>query len=191
VSKHKSNVHPDHYKTAGREPQGRDVVQSINRQAYATTKTKEKAQYFATAAKASPQVPEAGPQGSGASGPVLVARGQKSQMQEGGSIGKRAGAAASMKKAGRSNGSSGKPLPSHSHQFTIADQDAVETLMSKLRRTGGVQPSPEKLRKAFETALHEFESASAVERKAFFHGLLTGYSVGVKLGQRRTLASHA
>jgi hypothetical protein len=30
----KSNVHPDHYKTAGRDPQGQDVIQEVERQKF-------------------------------------------------------------------------------------------------------------------------------------------------------------
>ena len=32
MSSKKSNVNPDHYKTAGRSPQGQDVVQKVYRQ---------------------------------------------------------------------------------------------------------------------------------------------------------------
>ena len=42
MSKHKSNVNPDYYKTAGREPMGRDVVQEVHRQEYAQAKAQEK-----------------------------------------------------------------------------------------------------------------------------------------------------
>ncbi|MEO7653617.1 MAG: hypothetical protein ABIZ80_24425 [Bryobacteraceae bacterium] len=42
MSKHKSNVNPDHYKTAGREPIGRDVIQEVQRQDFAESKAREK-----------------------------------------------------------------------------------------------------------------------------------------------------
>ena len=42
MSKHKSNVNPDHYKTAGREPIGRDVNQEVQRQEFAESKAAEK-----------------------------------------------------------------------------------------------------------------------------------------------------
>ncbi len=42
MSKRKSNVNPDHYKAAGREPIGQDVVQEVQRRQYAQTKAKEK-----------------------------------------------------------------------------------------------------------------------------------------------------
>ncbi len=38
----KSNVNPDHFKTAGREPQGQDVVHEVQRQQYAEAKIREK-----------------------------------------------------------------------------------------------------------------------------------------------------
>ncbi len=38
----KSNVNPDHFKTAGREPQGQDVVHEVQRQQYAEAKVREK-----------------------------------------------------------------------------------------------------------------------------------------------------
>jgi hypothetical protein len=42
MSKHKSNVHPDHYKTAGREAQGRDILHELNRQAFAESSATER-----------------------------------------------------------------------------------------------------------------------------------------------------
>jgi hypothetical protein len=42
MSKHKSNVNPDHYKTAGREPIGRAVNQGIERQVFAQSLVREK-----------------------------------------------------------------------------------------------------------------------------------------------------
>lgn len=41
MSKH-NNVNPDHYKTAGREPQGQDVAHEVQRQEFAEIKAKEK-----------------------------------------------------------------------------------------------------------------------------------------------------
>ncbi|MBI4476954.1 MAG: hypothetical protein HY654_07255 [Acidobacteria bacterium] len=36
----KSNVHPDHYKTAGRERQGEDIVQEVHRKAFNETRSR-------------------------------------------------------------------------------------------------------------------------------------------------------
>ena len=38
----KSNVHPDHYKTAGREPVGQGLVQQLEKQALTQGRSKEK-----------------------------------------------------------------------------------------------------------------------------------------------------
>jgi hypothetical protein len=37
-----NNVKPDHFKTAGREPQGRDVAHQVERQQYAEARIREK-----------------------------------------------------------------------------------------------------------------------------------------------------
>ena len=37
-----NNVKPDHFKTAGREPLGQDVVHEVERQAYEAAKAREK-----------------------------------------------------------------------------------------------------------------------------------------------------
>ena len=42
MSKHKNNVNPDHYKTRGSEPQGRDVVHEVERAQYAEAAAREK-----------------------------------------------------------------------------------------------------------------------------------------------------
>ena len=38
----KNNVHPDHYKTAGREPVGQGLVQELEKQALTQGQSKEK-----------------------------------------------------------------------------------------------------------------------------------------------------
>lgn len=38
----KSNVHPDHYKTAGREPMGQGLVQELEKQALNRAQSEEK-----------------------------------------------------------------------------------------------------------------------------------------------------
>ena len=76
------------------------------------------------------------------------------------------------------------PNNPHSHKYTIADNEAVETLIQKLESN---DMEPEKrgtLREAVLTAAEEYREAGENERKAFFHGLLTGYSVARKLHGR-------
>lgn len=57
----KSNVNPDHYKTAGRERQGEDIAQEQHRQEYAQAKA---AQRKASRGKSAPNlIPGAAPMG--------------------------------------------------------------------------------------------------------------------------------
>ncbi len=72
----------------------------------------------------------------------------------------------------------------HSHKYVIADNDAVETLITKLQASHGSrgQVDDEKLRQALHTAVSEYKEAGEKERKAFFHGIITGYAVAMKVG---------
>ena len=69
----------------------------------------------------------------------------------------------------------------HTHQYTIADDDAVKVLLDKLVSSGPHQQRRERLLKALEEASRRYNSTTLKERKAFFHGLLTGYAVALKL----------
>jgi Mn-containing catalase len=69
----------------------------------------------------------------------------------------------------------------HTHQYTIADDEAVKVLLDKLLSRGPHQERREKLLKALDDASQHYSSATQKERKAFFHGLLTGYAVALKL----------
>ena len=69
----------------------------------------------------------------------------------------------------------------HPHPFVIADSDAVRTLSTKVEAWGQHQQRRERLLKAFHQAACAYGSAGNIERKAFFHGLLTGYAVALKL----------
>ena len=69
----------------------------------------------------------------------------------------------------------------HSHKFTIADDEAVGTLIGKLKTSGVGHVNREKLRQALETAMEEYRGTDETERKAFFHGMLTGYAVALKV----------
>jgi len=71
--------------------------------------------------------------------------------------------------------------PRHSHLFTIADDDAVEVLISKLGSSRSRQRQRNRLRAALEQAIEQYREADEKERKAFFHGMLTGYAVALKL----------
>ena len=75
----------------------------------------------------------------------------------------------------------GKHLMPHTHRYTIADDEAVEVLVDKLISHGSHQQRREKLLKALNDASEHYNTSTAKERKAFFHGLLTGYAVALKL----------
>jgi hypothetical protein len=70
----------------------------------------------------------------------------------------------------------------HLHKFTIADDDAVRALVDKLAGGGGHRVRREKLLRALDDAARHYESSNEKVRRAFFHGLLTGYGVALKMG---------
>ena len=69
----------------------------------------------------------------------------------------------------------------HTHQYTIADDEAVKVLLDKLLIGGPHQQRREKLLKALDDASRRYNSSTQKVRKAFFHGLLPGYAVALKL----------
>lgn len=69
----------------------------------------------------------------------------------------------------------------HTHRYTIADDEAVDVLVDKLLSHGLHQERRGKLLKALDDAAQHYNMATNQERKAFFHGLLTGYAVALKL----------
>lgn len=71
--------------------------------------------------------------------------------------------------------------PLHSHKLGIADNEAVQILLEKLLAGGPHQERRDKLLKALDEAAKRYEGSSQKERQAFFHGLLTGYAVALKL----------
>ena len=77
-------------------------------------------------------------------------------------------------------------MNSHDHKYTIADDDAVRTLMTKLAERS--QQTSQTLQSALETAMEEYETTNDRERKAFFHGMLTGYGVALQRRRNATAA---
>jgi len=69
----------------------------------------------------------------------------------------------------------------HDHKYAIADDDAVLVLLDKMLGGGSRQLRREKLLKALDEAARRYKDSSQKERQAFFHGLLTGYAVALKL----------
>ncbi len=71
--------------------------------------------------------------------------------------------------------------PGHRRRFTIASDDAVRVLLDKLKHPRGSRSVDEqRLWRALEDAMRHYASARRRDRQAFFHGLLTGYAVGLK-----------
>jgi hypothetical protein len=71
-------------------------------------------------------------------------------------------------------------MAQHAHRFTIADDDAVRVLVGKLLKLGKKQ-GREKLLRALDDAARHYKDSDQKVRQAFFHGLLTGYAVALKL----------
>lgn len=69
----------------------------------------------------------------------------------------------------------------HSHKFAIADDKTVEVLLEKLVAGGPHQQRRDRLLKALAEASQRYKDSTGKERQAFFHGLLTGYGVALKL----------
>ena len=69
----------------------------------------------------------------------------------------------------------------HTHRFTIADDEAVGALIKKLVDGGAHQVRREKLLRALDDAMRHYKDSNEKVRRAFFHGLLTGYGVALKL----------
>ncbi len=74
-----------------------------------------------------------------------------------------------------------KKSPGHSHKFTIADEEAVRVLVEKLGAPRGSRSVDQgKLLLALDRAAQHYKHSQQRVRQAFFHGLLTGYGVGLK-----------
>lgn len=71
----------------------------------------------------------------------------------------------------------GGPSP----RLTIADEEAVRMLLQKIGAPRGSREVDEaKLLRALDQAAQQYKGAHKKVRQAFFHGLLTGYGVGLK-----------
>ena len=67
----------------------------------------------------------------------------------------------------------------HDHKYIIADDQAMQVLLDKMSAGGTRQKRHEKLLK--DEASRHYEKTNQKKRQAFFHGLLTGYAVALKL----------
>jgi hypothetical protein len=73
------------------------------------------------------------------------------------------------------------PIPRHLRQFTMVGDDAIEVLVSKIPGNASRERQRERLQAALKRAMEQYRDAGERERKAFFHGMLTGYAVALKL----------
>lgn len=69
----------------------------------------------------------------------------------------------------------------HTHKFSIGDDDAVQTLVGKLVDGDRQKTHAGNLMRALDDAARHYGDSSQKVRQAFFHGLLTGYAVAIKL----------
>ena len=72
-------------------------------------------------------------------------------------------------------------MAQHTHRFTIADDAAVHALLGKLTKDGSKQGGRGKLLRALDDAGRHYADSNQKVRQAFFHGLLTGYAVALKM----------
>ena len=72
-------------------------------------------------------------------------------------------------------------MRAHTHKLGIADNEAVQILLDKLLMGAAHQQRRQKLLKALQEASEHYEDTTQKERQAFFHGLLTGYAVALKI----------
>jgi hypothetical protein len=72
-------------------------------------------------------------------------------------------------------------MAQHAHKFTIGDDAAVHALLNKLTKNGNKQGSRAKLLRALDDAARHYGDSNQKVRQAFFHGLLTGYAVALKV----------
>jgi hypothetical protein len=69
----------------------------------------------------------------------------------------------------------------HPHIFSIADDDAVDVLVGKLGSPSGSRTVDKgKLMQALSSAVRRYNESPFESSRAFYHGLLTGYTVGLK-----------
>lgn len=73
-------------------------------------------------------------------------------------------------------------MRAHTHKLGIADEEAVQILLDKLLAGATHQRQRrEKLLKALEEAARHYKDSTKKERQAFFHGMLTGYAVALRI----------
>lgn len=72
-------------------------------------------------------------------------------------------------------------------RLTIAHPEAVERLVTKVRRQGETNPDWRRLLRATARAYERYGQVPSGDAQGFYHGLLTGYAVALKALQGKTL----
>jgi hypothetical protein len=73
-------------------------------------------------------------------------------------------------------------------RLTVAQPEAVEVLVAKLRARAGGNPAWYRVMRAADRAQERYREASTPDFRGFYHGLLTGYAVAVKALQGKVTA---
>ncbi len=74
-------------------------------------------------------------------------------------------------------------------RLSVAQPEAVETLMAKVQARAQTNPSWHRLFKATKRAHDRYRQVSTPASRGFFHGLLTGYAVAIKALQGKMTGS--
>ncbi len=72
-------------------------------------------------------------------------------------------------------------------RLTIAQPEAVETLVTKVNRQAKAHPDWRRLFKATARAHQRYGEVPGADARGFYHGLLTGYAVALKALQGKVL----
>lgn len=72
-------------------------------------------------------------------------------------------------------------------RLTIAQPEAVETLVTKVRRQAEANPDWWRLSRATARAFQRYGEAPDQDARGFYHGLLTGYAVALKALEGKVL----
>jgi hypothetical protein len=74
-------------------------------------------------------------------------------------------------------------------RLTVAQPEAVEVLIDKLRVRGKDNPAWHRVMRAADRAHRKYREVSAPDFRGFYHGLLTGYAVAIKALQGKVTAA--
>lgn len=74
-------------------------------------------------------------------------------------------------------------------RFTVAQPEAVEILVAKLRVRAKDNPAWQRMVLATDRAHRQYGEVSAPNFRGFYHGLLTGYAVAIQALRGKVTAS--